>query len=259
MKMEYRAEILRGWPADGARERLELVKQGTVVSNGDIVEMQVDGTVALSSSTASRKVGVVIRGNFASNADGTSVSANANGRFMTPQPAKVITAATWASGVGTVTVAGHGYAVGNAITIASTTVSAGVLDGTYIITAIAANTFSFVKAATFTYTSGGTATQGTATNNSGKALVLWGNYIIRADASATGCVASDSYAPGDKVTAVSGKFAKAAATAIDVASLATITATATAAIAEQASVLGHVVRVQGATASETAHVTIVVY
>ena len=36
MKLEWTAEIVRGWPADGALERIETVKAGTTVSNGEI-------------------------------------------------------------------------------------------------------------------------------------------------------------------------------------------------------------------------------
>ena len=90
MKMEYTAEVLRGWPADGARERQELIKQGSVLVNGDIVEMQVDGTVDKTSATANKRVGLVIRGNGDSGA-----GANANGTLVTPQPSKTSSPSCW--------------------------------------------------------------------------------------------------------------------------------------------------------------------
>ncbi len=199
MLMEYTAEILRGWPSDGARERLELVKQGSVLVNGDVVEMQSDGTVDKVSSTKSRRVGLVLRGN------GDSASAaSSNGRFMTPQPAKAITAMTWTGGVLSVTVVGHGYVAGNTVTIAGTTATGTDPDGTYVITGItSADVFTVALSTdigTPTLTSS-TATQGSAINNSGKAVVLWGNYIVK-----TSNYTAGAYVPGSPVTGQSGKF-----------------------------------------------------
>jgi hypothetical protein len=72
MKMEYTAEVLRGWPGEGAQERLETVKSGSTLVNGDIVEMQSDGTVDKVSGTENFASGLVIRGN----GDSTSVVAS---------------------------------------------------------------------------------------------------------------------------------------------------------------------------------------
>lgn len=237
MKMEWTAEILRGWPADGARERLELVKQGSTLVNGDIVEMQADGTVDKSSATASNKVGLVIRGNGDSNS-----ALNSNGVFMTPQPAKTVTSMTWSGGVVTVTVAGHGYVTGNSVTIAGVTPTG--YNGTYTVTKVDADNFTFALASNpGSVTVQGTAQLQTASNNSGKALVLWGNYIVK-----TSSYTAGSYAPGTLVTAKSGKFAVAAAASQLTSGNYTYTP------AEPA--VGHVLRVQGVTATETAHLVI---
>lgn len=61
--MEYTVEILRGWPADGSRERVETIKSGSTLNNGDVVEKQSDGTVDKVSATKNRYVGLVVRGN----------------------------------------------------------------------------------------------------------------------------------------------------------------------------------------------------
>lgn len=71
MLMEYTAEVLRGWPNEGAQERLETVKVGSTLVNGDFVEMQTDGTVDKVSATENFAAGLVIRGN----GDSTSVVA----------------------------------------------------------------------------------------------------------------------------------------------------------------------------------------
>lgn len=63
MLMEWKAEVLRGWPNEGARERSEVIKAATTLSNGDWVEKQSDGTVAATSATATKKAGLVVRGN----------------------------------------------------------------------------------------------------------------------------------------------------------------------------------------------------
>lgn len=228
-KMEYTAEIIRGWPNDGAREKPELVKQGVSLVNGDVVEMQVDGTVDKVSSTKSKKVGLVIRGNGDS-----SSAANANGRFMTPQPTKTITAMTWASSIVTVTLTGHGYAVGNTVTIAGVTPAG--YNGSYVILTVAdANTFTFALASNpGAVTVQGTATLTSLSNNSGKALVLWGNYIAKVSNATAG-----AYVPGSPVTAASGKFALANGTTDPEC--------------------GFVLQVQGVTATESAHIVISAY
>jgi hypothetical protein len=64
--MEKVAEILRGYPSDGALDRNELVKvtagAPVALKNGDLVEKQSDGTVDLSGASANKAVGLVIRG-----------------------------------------------------------------------------------------------------------------------------------------------------------------------------------------------------
>lgn len=234
MKLEYTAQVLRGWPADGARERAELIKQGTLLVNGDVVEPQSDGTVAKVSASASRKVGLVVRGNGDS-----SSAANASGVFMTPQPAKTITTITWAAGYLTVTVTGHGYAVGNVVVIGGTITDANTvtIPGTYVIVTVpTADTFTIALAAdpgAITNTSG-TATLGALSNNAGKAVVLWGNYIV-----ATSNYTAGSYVPGSPVTATNGKYTLANGTTDPEC--------------------GFVLRVQGASATQTAHLVIVAY
>ena len=84
MKMEYTAQVLRGWPNDGALERVEVIKSTTLLSNGgsglkngDVVVKQSDGTVDKVGTTSVGNVGLVIRGD----ADSSSVAA-AGGRAV---------------------------------------------------------------------------------------------------------------------------------------------------------------------------------
>jgi len=239
--MEYTAEILRGWPADGARERTEIVKQGAVLVNGDVVAMQADGTVDKVGATKSKRVGLVIRGNGDSGS-----AANSYGKYMTPQPTKSATAMTWSGGVVTVTVAGHGYATGNLLVIAGVTPAG--YNGTYNITVVDANTFTFLLGSN----PGSVTVQGTAqlagVSKSGKAVVLWGNYIVRTQGFTAG-----SWAPGTPVTAQNGKFVIAAGQGN---ADGTYTVTATNTIDPE---VGYCLRVQGATSSETASVTLVIF
>lgn len=73
MKMERVAEVMRGWPGEGALEMSMPIKANVSLVNGDVVEMQSDGTVDKVSSTANERVGLVVKGN------GDSASAtNAN-------------------------------------------------------------------------------------------------------------------------------------------------------------------------------------
>jgi hypothetical protein len=243
MKMEYTAEILRGWPNDGARERVEIVSQGATLVNGDVVSLQADGTVNKVGTTKSKRVGLVVRGN----GDAAS-GANALGKYMTPQAAVSMTAA-WSGGLLTVTQNAHGYATGNTVTIAATAGSTtfAAYNGTYVITVTGANTYTIAFAV-----NNGTITTGTAQltgiSNSGKAVVLWGNYIVR-----TSNFAAGSWAPGAAVTAKSGKFELAAGQA---------NADGTYTIVAGNTVdpeVGFCLRVQGATATETAHVVIAVF
>lgn len=252
MKLEYAAQILRGWPADGALERAELIKQGSILVNGDIVSLQVDGTVDKVGATKSGKVGLVIRGNGDSPA-----AANANGTFMTPQPAKNATAA-WSAGSATFTVTGHGYVVGNIVTVAGFTgtgANSTAYNGTFVIATVP-TLDTFTVAITLdpgAQTVAGTTTLASKTNNSGKAVVLWGNYIV-----ATSNFAAGAYAPGSSVTAASGKWALNTVATIDNTSAATVASTTTTALADVAATVGTVLRVQGASATETAHLVIVV-
>ena len=243
MRMEYVAEVLRGWPADGARERTEIVTQGAVLVNGDVVAMQADGTVNKVGSTKTKRAGLVIRGNGDS-----SSAANSMGRLMTPQAAVSITAA-WAGGLLTVTQAGHGYATGNAVSIAASAGSGSFANyvGTYTIAVTGSNTYTIQIAA-----NSGTITTGTAQltgiSTSGKAVVLWGNYIARVSNFTAG-----SWAPGTPVTAQNGKFVIAAGQGNADGSY-TVAAGNT--IDPE---VGYCVRVQGGTSTETAHIVIVAY
>lgn len=62
-KLSSKVNVIRGWPQDGALDRVETIKSGVTLNAGDVVEKQADGTVALSSATKSRKVGLVVQGN----------------------------------------------------------------------------------------------------------------------------------------------------------------------------------------------------
>jgi hypothetical protein len=235
MKMDYTAMVLRGWPADGAREKAELIKQGSTLINGDVVEMQVDGSVDKVSATANKRVGLVIRGN------GDSSSAlNANGFVMTPQPSKTVTALTWSGGFYQFVVAAHGYAVGNTITVTSTgsTANAVAIAGAYVIvTVVDTNTFTVAQAATpGVITLGATTSVLTSnSNNSGKAVVLWGNYIVQTSNYNT----ASSFVPGSPVTGKSGKYDLANGTTDPEA--------------------GYVLQVFGVSASQTQSLVIVAY
>jgi hypothetical protein len=194
MKMEYAAEILRGWPADGALERAEMIKQGVTLVNGDLVVMQPDGTVdKVADSATTRYAGLVIRGNGDS-----AASSLANGDYMSPQNAVTVTAATYNAGTGlvTCTAAGHGYATGNVVYI-NFTVASGTNPGpgNKTITVTDTSHFTFPASATFSFTSG-TALLVSNVNNTGKALVLWGNYIVR-----TSRITATSVVPGNVVMA----------------------------------------------------------
>jgi hypothetical protein len=235
MRLEYTAQVLRGWPAEGAREKSELIKQGSTLVNGDIVEMQVDGTVDKVSATANKRVGLVIRGNGDS-----SSAANSSGSFMTPQPSKSVTALTWSGGFYQATVTAHGYSVGNVVTLTSSgsTANGVAISGVYVVdTVVDANNFTVSQA-----TAPGAITLGTTTvvltngsNNSGKAVVLWGNYIVQTSNYNTG----SSFVPGSPVTGKSGKYDLANGTTDPEA--------------------GYVLQVFGASATETRSLVIVAY
>lgn len=76
MKMEFAFEVVRGYPQDGSLDRVEPIKAGSTLKNGDLVAKQTDGTVDLSGASASNKVGVVIQGN------GDSASSAASGKAV---------------------------------------------------------------------------------------------------------------------------------------------------------------------------------
>jgi hypothetical protein len=240
MKMEYTAEVLRGWPNEGARERTEIVSQGAILVNGDVVTLQADGTVNKVSSTKTKRAGLVIRGNGDSGS-----AANAQGRYATPQAITSITA-TWAGGLLTVTHTAHGFATGNAVIIAASAGSGTYANyaGTWTIAVVDANTYTIAIA-----TNSGTITTGTAqltgVSNSGKAVVLWGNAIVRVSNFTAG-----SWAPGKPVTAVSGKYALATGQGN---ADGTYTVTATNTIDPE---VGFCLSVQGTSATQTAHVVI---
>jgi predicted RecA/RadA family phage recombinase len=63
MLMERNAEIIRGWPYDGSLERVEPIKSGVTLQNGDWVAKQSDNTIDKSAAAASNSVGLVIVGN----------------------------------------------------------------------------------------------------------------------------------------------------------------------------------------------------
>ncbi len=206
MVMEYRAEILRGWPQDGARERNELVKSGSTLFNGDLVEVQADGTVALTGATKTRRAGLVVRGN------GDSQSAG-NSQGFQPATVVVVSGVAWAGGVATVTTTGnHGLAVGNTVALQGFTPVgyngyfsvASVTSATVFTVALAVNPGAVTVQGTTqlvfnTLAGANAATQ--ATTSSGKAVVLWGNYIVR-----TQNYTQAPYVPGSPVTVQNGKF-----------------------------------------------------
>lgn len=63
MKMEYNAQVLRGWPYEGSLDRAEPIKAAVTLVNGDWVQKQVDGTVDKTNATKTANAGLVIRGN----------------------------------------------------------------------------------------------------------------------------------------------------------------------------------------------------
>ncbi len=62
MLMERNAEVLRGWPHEGALDQVEAIASGQTLSNGDWVAPGASG-VALTNSTRTRKAGLVVQGN----------------------------------------------------------------------------------------------------------------------------------------------------------------------------------------------------
>lgn len=206
MVMEYRAEFLRGWQ-EGARERNELVKAGVTLFNGDLVEMQADGTVALTGSTKTARAGIVVRGN------GDSQSAGNSQGFL-PATVNVISSLTWSGSVATVTTtSAHGLVVGNTVAIQGVTPAG--YNGYYVVASVSSSTvFTFALAANpgavtvqgtaqlvFNTVAGASGSVTPSTSASGKAVVLWGNYIVR-----TQNYTQAPYVPGSPVTVQNGKF-----------------------------------------------------
>lgn len=129
--MDYNIEVLRGWPGEMALDRVEPIKAGVTLNNGDWVEKQADGTVDKTSATVTNTAGVVVRGN------GDSASAAyVNGSIITS--GTTATAATtngralvlWGSHISRISNydTGGTYAPGTKLTIKSgkvTSVAAG--------------------------------------------------------------------------------------------------------------------------------------
>lgn len=63
MKMERVAEIVRGWPYDGALDRHEPIKAGTTVQNGDWVEKVTGNVIDKVGASLAGIAGLVIQGN----------------------------------------------------------------------------------------------------------------------------------------------------------------------------------------------------
>lgn len=120
MKMERKAEIIRGWPYDGARDRVEPIKAATTLVNGDWVAKETNGTVAIaadsakgvglvvvgngdSSSAASSGKAVVLWGNYIAKISNFDTAATyVPGGFVKVAAGKLTSAATAAEAVGTV-------------------------------------------------------------------------------------------------------------------------------------------------------------
>jgi hypothetical protein len=236
MLMEYRAQILRGWPADGAREKTELVKQGVLLQNGDIVTIQPDGTVD-KTTAATKQVGIVVRGNYDSFSAGSAI-----GQYMTPQPTVAIAATfptSTASVMSVTTSTNHGYGIGDTVVVATGsgwtgTGFAASTSYTVVVQSIPSLTQFTATGTTVPVT--GTTTAGTntaqlvsSTTNStiygignqytyssplvtsgvsiatgaagGKAIVLWGNYIVQTQVYQSG---TGSWVPGALVAGGTG-------------------------------------------------------
>ena len=263
MLMEYRAEILRGWPADGARERLELIKPGqTALKNGDWVMTQADGTVAISDGTKRKRCGLVVR------ADGDNQlvigglsfknsSGNSTGRVPT-QPTVATTAVTYNNTTGVVSVttaSNHGLQVGNTVVIAGINTSDPIYNGSFTVATQNGTTgFTYLLASNLSLAAvtvqGTVQRQGVITG--GKAVVLWGNFIARLDASAF----TTTLAPGDGICIQSGKVVKSAGTATANVDGPWTTVGAGSTIDPE---IGYVIRVESGTTTESQHIVVVVY
>lgn len=201
MIFDYKAIILRGWPAQGARERTEFVGPSAVVGNGDWVEMQPDGTIALTSIANTHRAALVLRGTKDSTSD-----ANIYGSAMTPGPQKSIVAMNAVAGSSgsyfiTVQVTAHGYQAGNTVTVSGVTTTA--VNGTYIVTSVVDSNNFVIEISTnpgaITVGSGVVyLVTGYVTN--GAATVLWGNYIVATSNYDT----ARTYVPGSPLCVRSG-------------------------------------------------------
>lgn len=99
MKMESTVEVLRGWPADGARERMETIKAAVTLRAGDLVAKQPDGTVDKSAASVSNRVGLVIAGNGDSaSAAGTNKALVLWGNYIVRVATSAVTAGAYVPG-----------------------------------------------------------------------------------------------------------------------------------------------------------------
>lgn len=99
MKMDYSAEIIRGWPFDGSLDRNEPIKAGVTLVNGDWVEKQADGTVDKVADTETGRAGLVIQGNGDSGSSVNSKKAVVLWGNFIAKLTNYDTAATFAPGV----------------------------------------------------------------------------------------------------------------------------------------------------------------
>jgi hypothetical protein len=65
MKMDAgkNVNIIRGWPLDGSLDRVETIKSGVTLVNGDWVVKQADNTVDKATTSKAGNAGLVIQGN----------------------------------------------------------------------------------------------------------------------------------------------------------------------------------------------------
>lgn len=63
MKMDYNVNVTRGWPNEGALDRVEVIASGQSLSNGDWVTKNSDNTISKSGASKTNAAGLVIRGN----------------------------------------------------------------------------------------------------------------------------------------------------------------------------------------------------
>jgi hypothetical protein len=63
LRLDYNANVIRGWPNEGALDRDERITNAVSLSNGDWVTKASDNTVGLVGATKTANAGLVIRGN----------------------------------------------------------------------------------------------------------------------------------------------------------------------------------------------------